>query len=363
VVWQNDTGVAADGITQDGQYLNIMGAEIGSNVHVEITKNGTALTPVNLSNTAGSPIQIAASSWGVTGDGNYEFKLSQTDAAGNASVLTATPISLKLDTAAPSLTFQSNSRAVNSGASVVSMTEQSAVNLQFLASEAMKSSLTVDLLKGTTSYASLLSYSLDTAKTTFTLTGNLSSLTRGAYSLVVKSTDLAGNSVETTQALFLDKVSFLDAFPNYINASQVSSGWTLSGTTSGVETGQTVSMSLSATGMTALTKTAQVGTGGVFSAAFTSGELTALAEKNYTLSYSVSDTAGHTASGTQTVLLDKTAPTVTLSMLGPDGVAATSIDQTMVTDGFSFAGQVAATPSGPSMESVTVGAVLSSRTV
>ncbi len=348
VVWQNDTGVAADGITSDGLYVNIMGAEIGADVHVEVTKDGEYVLTRDLTNTGGSPIQLAASTLGISGDGEYGFRLSQTDAAGNVSVLTpmTTPLTLTLDTLSPELAFQAGTRSIKEGAAVVSMAEQSAASLQFRATEAMKNSMTVQLSKGSTTYANLLSYSLDAGKTTFTLAGNLSSLDRGSYSLKVTTTDLAGNTVETTQSLFLEKVSFLSTFPSYINAANVASGWTIEGSTSGVEAGRSVNLSLTATGMTAINKSVAVANDGSFSAVYSASELAALAEKGYTLSYSVSDTAGHSVSGTQAVVLDKTAPTVTLELHGPDGVVATSIDQSMLTDGFSFVGQVQGLESG-----------------
>ena len=101
VTWTVDTQ-AADNISSNATGVHVVGAEIGATLEVEVNGKGQA----SLQKVTGSPLDLAASSFGISADGDYKISLRQMDAAGNSSGW-STPVTLTYDTQAPQVTQRS----------------------------------------------------------------------------------------------------------------------------------------------------------------------------------------------------------------------------------------------------------------
>lgn len=151
-------------------------------------------------------------------------------------------------------------------------------------------------------------------------------LTDGDYPVSVTLTDRAGNSV--TQGLTVTVNASPANLPtitvspvsgdDYVNATEVAGDLTISGTTTNVAEGQTVTITFND-----VSYQATVGAGGVWSTTVPSTALTGLDDGAYSIGASVADTAGNPAVTTHEItLLAQTAslPVITLDPITNDDV-------------------------------------------
>ncbi|WP_194943061.1 S-layer family protein [Limnohabitans sp. 2KL-27] len=315
-----DTGTSSsDGVTKLGSSFTITDAEPGA--AMSITVNGVAVTVVASTST----FSVSASQLGITTEGTYDITISQTDAAGNVSgVSTMSPVVL-LDQQAPTLSLTALSD------NNFSATELDEFEQPLTLSDAA-AVVSVRLLDASgVSVSSGLSYSAASGGVTAKVSGNLSSLADGTYTLEVKATDLAGNDSTTeTQPITIDKSAPVINLPSaaaiadaggYVNSALAATGFTISGTAVGAEDGQSVSVTIeglantsTAGGTLVLTGTV---TNGAFSVAVGSADLTALSDDgDYKINATVADRAGNTfetSVSTKAFTLDRSAPTTPTS--------------------------------------------------
>ncbi|MDH3698468.1 MAG: Ig-like domain-containing protein [Flavobacteriaceae bacterium] len=161
-----------------------------------------------------------------------------------------------------------------------------------------------------------------TLTTTATVTGgvwtatdtDISGLTNGPITVDADVMDLVGNTANDEQTVTLDNTNPTitittpiegDGIVNAIEDGDVA----ISGTTVGVEDGQTVTVTFF-DGVTTLTTTATV-TGGVWTA--TDADIAGLTNGPITVDADVMDLAGNPANEEETITLDNTNPTITIT--------------------------------------------------
>ena len=140
-------------------------------------------------------------------------------------------------------------------------------------------------------------------------------LANGSYTVKADVADQAGNqATEATQTLTVNETSVSIAIAtiagdNTINTAEAATGFAISGTTTGVENGQTATIQLvdgSSTVVDSLTATV---TGNAWSVNLTPAQAQALANGSYTVKADVADKAGNQApEAAQALTVDETAP-------------------------------------------------------
>jgi large repetitive protein len=191
--FSQDTGSSStDGITKDNT-LTLSGNVPTDAVELEIFNGATSLGKAAISGTTWSLTT------GTLTDGTYNLTANVRDLAGNTSVVSTNSLNVKIDTTAPTaIGFDSTSINENNAANAI------VANLS-----------TTDTGAGNTSFAyALVTGTGDTDNTAFTIVGNKLQLTAAAdaetkasYSVRVRSTDLAGNSFETSQSIAVNDVN------------------------------------------------------------------------------------------------------------------------------------------------------------
>lgn len=311
-----DTGASStDGVTKLGSSFTITDAEPGATMTV--TVNGVAKTVVASTST----FNVSASQLGITTEGTYNITIKQTDATGNVSgIRTMSPVVL-LDQQAPTLSLTALSD------NNLSASELAAFQQPLTLSDAA-AVVSVRLLNASgVAVTSGLTYTAASGGSSAKVSGNLSALADGTYTLEVKATDLAGNvSTTETQPIIIDKsapvinlpsAAAITAAGGYVNSALAATGFTISGTAVGAEDGQTVSVTIAGLTGTPTAAVSRVITGtvtnGAFSVAVGSADLTALTtDGDYKINATVADRAGNsfaTSLATKAFTLDRAAPT------------------------------------------------------
>jgi len=116
---------------------------------------------------------------------------------------------------------------------------------------------------------------------------------------------------------------------NVINASEQSAGFTLSGASKNLAQGTELTVSLNGK-----TYTAEVGANGAWSVKVPAADAQALGDGTWTVNVSGKDAAGNTVSGSQTIGVDTTAPTLTVDTIAQDNIVnAAEHNQTLILTG------------------------------
>lgn len=156
-------------------------------------------------------------------------------------------------------------------------------------------------------------------------------LTEGTNTITANVSDLAGNeAVQATRDIIYDKEAPTIAIgtvsgDNIINAVEDDSGLTVTGTTTGVEDGQTVTVSLNAQSYTGVV------TGSVWNISVPAAAVQALPQGASDITADVSDLAGNPASqAVSPITHDSEAPTVTIDTIATDGIINSAEDDTSV---------------------------------
>ncbi|MFO6298552.1 Ig-like domain-containing protein [Rahnella selenatireducens] len=142
----------------------------------------------------------------------------------------------------------------------------------------------------------------------------------GELAVSVTGVSQAGNCVTISNTITVDLSSVsiaIDAVStdNILNASEKAADLTLSGNTQNVEAGQSVTVIFAGHSYTA-----QVQTDGSWSLTVPAADMTTLKDGDTSVSVSVTNTAGNSASAAQDVTVDTLAPTITMNVIAGDNV-------------------------------------------
>ncbi|WGS19721.1 Ig-like domain-containing protein [Bradyrhizobium sp. ISRA463] len=154
----------------------------------------------------------------------------------------------------------------------------------------------------------------------------------GSYTVTANVSDLAGNpATQATHALTVDETPPTIAIntiatDDVINAAESQSALTITGTTTGVEAGQTVTVSLNGHDYSAT-----VAANGSWSASVAQADVAALSDGgSYTVHASVSDVAGNPAAADHTIAVDESA-TIAINTIATDDVINAAESQSALT--------------------------------
>ena len=286
--------IAGDGqlnATEQGQPLAISGTgEVGNSVRVSL--NGTTYQ-TDVDGNGNWTVNVPAADAGDLINGTYPVTVTVADAAGNT---TTRDSSLIVDLLPPALSV--NSLA---GEGVLNAAEQQLpLTVSGAGENGAEITVTFQGAEYTTTVGANGQWTLDIPADA--LTG----LTNGTYTLDVVATDLAGNS--TTQPVSLTVVADAATLPtltlndfagnNVLDGAEQQVDQLISGTTTNVQAGQTVTVTLNGVSYSGV-----VLASGAWSVSVPSTALEGLAEGSQSYSVTVGDTAGNpvTVSGDFTV--------------------------------------------------------------
>lgn len=142
----------------------------------------------------------------------------------------------------------------------------------------------------------------------------------GTVNITVSGATSAGNPVTITHPVTVDLAAVAISIntisgDEVINAAEKGADLTLSGSTSGVEAGQTVTVTFGGK-----TYTATVAGDGSWTTTVPAADLSALRDGDATVQASVSTINGNTASATHAYSVDATAPTLTINTIATDDI-------------------------------------------
>ncbi len=142
----------------------------------------------------------------------------------------------------------------------------------------------------------------------------------GTVNITVSGATSAGNPVTITHPVTVDLAAVAISIntvsgDDVINAAEKGADLTLSGSTSGVEPGQTVSVTFGGK-----TYTATVAGDGSWTTSVPAADLAALRDGDATVQASVSNVNGNTASATHAYSVDATAPTLAINTIATDDI-------------------------------------------
>ena len=188
----------------------------------------------------------------------------------------------------------------------------------------------------------------------YSTTADLSGLADGPLTVTATVSDAAGNPATATDTAALDTTAAITVSLDDVNSGNVAAA-PITGTTAGVEAGQTVTLVIT-DGTATVTVTAVVNPDGSYS---TTADLSGLADGPLTVTASVSDAAGNPATATDTAALD-TSAAITVSLDDVNSGNLTAVPITGTTNGVE-AGQTVTlviSDSDPSTPDVTISAIV-----
>jgi hypothetical protein len=328
VVILDKTGPAITiGVISGNDFVNL--AESPNSASIVISGAGARpSSPVTI-NVPGLTSQTVTSSPTGTYTANFNFStltgsvivsVSNADEYGNTTTINRTVFVDRVAPANPGLVVTSNAGA---NAGVLSSGSSTSDNTLVISGASVESILasrsliaSVEILNGTTKLGDA-TFNQTAGSYTF----NTASLPDAAYAFNVRITDAAGNSAtfgptNITVDIVAPTIALQSniAADGFISIAEVASGVTVTGT-SNAPNGAVVTVTIydSLTPVpTVITKFATVSSG-AFSFNMSTAELTSLMSGTVTIVAQTSDAAGNTGTDTKTVVLDKTAPTITMT--------------------------------------------------
>ncbi|HAG7658521.1 TPA: Ig-like domain-containing protein [Escherichia coli] len=142
----------------------------------------------------------------------------------------------------------------------------------------------------------------------------------GTVNIAVSDTNTAGTTTSISHPVTVDLAAVAIsintvASDDVINAAEKGTGLTLSGSTSGIESGQTVTVTLGGK-----TYTASVAANGSWSVNVPAGDLATLPDGAANVQASVSSASGNSASAIHAYSVDASAPTLTINTIASDDI-------------------------------------------
>ncbi|EER1903770.1 Ig-like domain-containing protein [Escherichia coli] len=285
----------------------VTGAAAGSTVTVELGgKTYTATVQADLS----WNVSVPAADWQALGNGELTVNASVTNAVGNTGSGTR---DITIDASLPGLRVDTVA-----GDDVVNIIEHAQAQVITGSSSGFAAGTALTVVINNQTYAATVlangSWSVGVPAT------DVSNWPAGTLNITVSGANSAGTQTSITHPLTVDLTAVAISMNSItsddaINAAEKGAALTLSGSTSGVEAGQTVTVTLNGTNYQTT-----VQTDGSWSLTLPASDLTALANNGYTLTATVSDLAGNLGSASKGVTVDTTAPVISFNTVAGDDV-------------------------------------------
>ncbi|WP_161983445.1 Ig-like domain-containing protein [Escherichia albertii] len=292
------------GQTISGQ---VTGAAAGDTVTV--TLGGATYTVTVQANLSWS-VDVPASALQALGNGELTISASVTNSVGNTGNGTR---EITIDANLPGLRIDTVA-----GDDVVNIIEhgQALVITGSSADLAVGSDVTLTI-NGQTYVAAVLA---DGTWSIGVPAADVSAWPAGTVTITASGTSNAGNPVSVTHPVTVDLTAVAVSInaitaDDVINAAEKSAALTLSGSTSGVEAGQTVTVTFGGK-----TYTANVAANGSWSTTVPTADMAALRDGDASAQASVSNVNGNSATTTHAYSVDASAPTVTINTIAGDDI-------------------------------------------
>ncbi|CAM3518978.1 MULTISPECIES: Ig-like domain-containing protein [Yersinia] len=329
--------------------LNGTSSELGATVFVTI--NGQTYTAV-VQPGGNWSLSLPAGALSGLSDGNYAFTVKVTDAAGNPTTVTQN-VAVDADPAhLPTLSIH-----VFAGNNIVDGAEQQAAQIISGVSTGLEAGRIVTItLNGKTYTAAVGS---DGNWNTQIPAADLALLSNSPFTMTASATDISGNPANGSQSITVDNTaSGLSISPltgdNLINVDEALAGVTVNGTSSNVNVGQSVVITLNGK-----IYTATVQANGSWSTTIPTVDLGLLADGNITLFATATDAAGNSVSSSADLgiylhslpnpqintpfgngTLDASEAAVTQAITGTTGVSGLGQTVTVTISGVEYQAQV-----------------------
>ncbi|KGA35756.1 large repetitive protein [Pectobacterium brasiliense] len=277
-----------------------------------VTATLGGVTYTGIVDTAGNwTISLPANGLQNLPNGTTALQVSVSDAAGNSSTLTSNVTVARTPPTLSAASFATdnilNSTEVQSDQLLTGTASPSS------AGQTVTTTLNGKTYSGTIGSDGTWSITIPSA--------DLSNLSDGNYSVVTRLTDAAGNNTTTTQTIVVDAsplnapIVTIGTFAgnNIIDGAEVRVSQVLSGTSKNVEQGQTVTISFNGKPYTA-----QVLSNGSWSTTISDADMALLANGSQTITVSVSDTAGNTATSSSSVTVNTNASGLSIAPITGD---------------------------------------------
>ncbi|WP_308737493.1 Ig-like domain-containing protein [Serratia fonticola] len=260
-------------------------------------------------------------------DGTPALSVVVSDAAGNSNTLNTT---VTVDATAPTLTV-----GLVAGDDVLNAAEVLVAQTVSGTASVADAGRTVTLTLNGKTYTAVVQP--DGSWSTSLPAADLQALTDGSHNLVATLTDAAGNSTSVTHSLNVDAnpanlpTLSIGAFAgdDIVNGAEALVTQALSGTTTNVEVGQTVTLTLNGK-----TYFATVQVGGGWSVNVPAADMALLANGQATITASVSDRAGNPATGSHTINVDTAVESIAINLIaGDDKLNLTEASQPLTISG------------------------------
>jgi hypothetical protein len=304
-----DSGTVGDGITNFAQVKIDGTAEAGSTVML-YDSNGTTVIGTGTADATTGALGITTS---VLANGTHSITAIATDAAGNVSAVSSA-YAVTIDATAPTMTS-----IATSGAGITNGTGDLDAGKVVTLTVNFSSAVTVNTSGGaptlTLNDSSTATYAGGSGSTALTFSYTVAA-GQNTPDLVVSSfnlngatvSDMAANNANLTGATNYNPAGTLQidttapsiaistiASNNIINATKATQGFAISGTTTGAENGQIVTVNIVNSANTIVDTYTATDNNNAWSVSVTSAQASALADGSYTVTAKVSDRAGNPA--------------------------------------------------------------------
>ncbi len=285
----------------------VTGAASGSTVTVELGgKTYTATVQADLS----WNVSVPAADWQALGNGELTVNASVTNAVGNTGSGTR---DITIDASLPGLRVDTVA-----GDDVVNIIEHAQAQVITGSSSGFAAGTALTVVINNQTYAATVlangTWSVGVPAT------DVSNWPAGTLNITVSGANSAGTQTSITHPLTVDlttvAISINAITPDdVINAAEKGAALTLSGSTSGVEAGQTVTVTFGGK-----TYTTTVAANGSWSTTVPAADMAALRDGDASAQVRVTNVNGNSATATHEYSVDSAAPTVTINTIASDNI-------------------------------------------
>ncbi|HBH4547985.1 TPA: Ig-like domain-containing protein [Escherichia coli] len=296
---------------EKGQPLTISGSSTGlaTGAQVTVTLNGHNYSATT--DAAGNwTLTVPVSDLAALGQANYTVSASATSAAGNTA---SSQANLLVDSGLPGVTINTVA-----GDDIVNSIEHGQALVITGGSSGLNAGAVLTVTINSVAYSTTVQ--ADGSWSVGIPAANVSAWPAGALTVDVTGQSSAGNPVSVSHPFTVDLTAVAIsintvASDDVINAAEKGTDLTLSGSTSGIESGQTVTVTFGGK-----TYTASVAANGSWSVTVPAADLATLPDGAANVQASVSSASGNSASATHAYSVDASAPTLTINTIASDDI-------------------------------------------